>query len=152
MPRWALSVAGRGRPCARAGGSQPGDVGIGRRLRFPVSGLFLTGNRTTGPLTTPRLNSAARGASIRPPLAREQPIREERHGQGSDAQQQGKEEAEGRMEQEEERRPRPLALRFGAGATPARPEPVRQEELSRPTGTASPYSAAVILSAAEWWA
>src|SRR4029450_1655976 len=67
-----------------------------------------------------------------PPTARtrDQPIREERHGQGSDAQQQGKEEAEGRMEQEEERRPRPLALRFGAGATPARAEPVRQEKLA----------------------
>src|SRR5262249_58421637 len=58
------------------------------------------------------------------------PTREERHGQGSDAQQQGKEEAEGGVEQEEKRRSRPVAVRVGAGAASARPESVRQEELA----------------------
>src|SRR5215831_992945 len=77
-----------------------------------------------------RLNPCVRGASIRPPLAHAgKPTREERHGQGSDAQQQGKEEAEGGVEQEEERRPHALAVRVGPGATPARPESLRQEEL-----------------------
>src|SRR5215510_685437 len=101
------------------------------------------------------------------------PTREERHGQGSDAQQQGKEEAEGGVEQEEERRPHALAVRVGPGASPARAESLRQEELSaRRRGVlpcrrvASPesaawggraaqsqrYSAAIILPAAEWWA
>jgi hypothetical protein len=59
------------------------------------------------------------------------PIREESHGQGSDAQHQGKEEAKGRVEQEEERRPHPVAVRFGPGANPARAKSVRQEELLR---------------------
>src|SRR5262249_46298657 len=78
-----------------------------------------------------RLNPCVRGASIRPPLAHAgKPTREERHGQGSDAQQQGKEEAEGGVEQEEERRPHALAVRVGPGATSARAESVRQEELS----------------------
>src|SRR6516225_9719714 len=84
-------------------------------------------------LATPRLNPCAGGASIRPPPAHAgKSIREERHGQGSDAQQQGKEEAEGGVEQEEKRRPRPLAVRFGTGAAPAGPESLRQEELTEP--------------------
>src|SRR5215475_734388 len=80
---------------------------------------------------TPRLNPCAGGASIRPPPAHAgKPIREERHGQGSDAQQQGEEEAEGGLEQEEKGRPHALAVRVGPGASPARAESVRQEELS----------------------
>src|SRR5262249_28811113 len=67
------------------------------------------------------------------PRAGGQPIREECHGQGSDAQQQGEEEAEGRVEQEEEGGPQPLAVRPGAGANPARAEPVREEELAAPS-------------------
>src|SRR5262252_6233509 len=58
------------------------------------------------------------------------PTREEQHGQGSDAQYQGKEEAEGGVEQEEERRPHPVAVRVGTGAGSAGPESVRQEELA----------------------
>src|SRR5215468_9085878 len=78
-----------------------------------------------------RLNPCAGGASIRPPPAKAgKPTPEERHGQGSDAQQQGKEEAEGGVEQEEKGRPRPLAVRFGTGAAPAGPESLRQEELT----------------------
>src|SRR5262245_27860871 len=73
-----------------------------------------------------RLNPCAGGASIRPG----KPTREEHHGQGSDAQQQGKEKAEGGVEQEEERRPHPLAVRVGPRATSARAEPFRQEELA----------------------
>src|SRR5262249_48096054 len=90
-------------------------------------------------LATPRLNPCAGGASIPPPPAHAgKPTREERHGQGSDAQQQGEEEAEGGVEQEEERRSRPLAVRFGAGAAPARAEPLRPEELAaRPTDGAA---------------
>src|SRR5262245_43599404 len=81
-----------------------------------------------------RLNPCVRGASIPPPLARAgKPTREEQHGQGSDAQQQGKEEAEGGVEQEEERRPHALAVRVGTGASPARAEPLRQEELAGTT-------------------
>src|SRR6516164_11255570 len=79
-------------------------------------------------VATPRLNPCAGGASIRPPPAQAgKPTPEERHGQGSDAQQQGKEEAEGGVEQEEKGRPRPLAVRFGTGAAPARAESLRQE-------------------------
>src|SRR6516164_7562727 len=90
-------------------------------------------------LATPRLNPCAGGASIRPPPAHAgKPIREERHGQGSDAQQQGEEEAEGGLEQEEKRRPRPLAVRFGTGAAPAGPESLRQEELTDRRRGASP--------------
>src|SRR5262249_11847193 len=59
------------------------------------------------------------------------PTREEQHGQGSDAQHQGKEEAEGRVEQEEERRPHPLAVRVGPGAGSTGPEPLRQEGVVR---------------------
>src|SRR6516225_3353237 len=82
-------------------------------------------------LATPRLNPCAGGASIRAPHAHAgKSIREERHGQGSDAQQQGEEEAEGGVEQEEKGRPRPLAVRFGTGAAPAGPESLRQEELT----------------------
>src|SRR5947209_10811449 len=82
-------------------------------------------------LASLRLNPCAGGASIPPPPAHAgKPTREERHGQGSDAQQQGEEEAEGGVEQEEKRRPRPLAVRFGTGAAPARPESLRQEELA----------------------
>src|SRR5262252_7751450 len=78
-----------------------------------------------------RLNPCAGGASIRPPPAHAgKPTPEERHGQGSNAQQQGKEEAEGGVEQEEKRRPRPLAVRVGTGAAPARAESLRQEELA----------------------
>src|SRR6266568_2173736 len=78
-----------------------------------------------------RLNPCAGGASIPPPPAHAgKPTWEERHGQGSDAEQQGEEEAKGGVEQEEERRPRPLAVRFGTGAAPARPESLRQEELA----------------------
>src|SRR5262244_1935903 len=78
-----------------------------------------------------RLNPCAGGASIPPPPAHAgKPTREEQHGQGSDAQQQGKEEAEGGVEQEEERRPHALAVRVGPGATPARAESLRQEELA----------------------
>src|SRR6516165_2121866 len=58
------------------------------------------------------------------------PTREERHGQGSDAQQQGEEEAEGGVEQKEERRPHALAVRAGAGTSAARAESLRQEELA----------------------
>src|SRR5271169_5562786 len=55
------------------------------------------------------------------------PTRDERHGERSDEKQQGKEEAESRVEQEEERR------RGGCGAGPgeARPQPLRQEGLTR---------------------
>src|SRR5262245_28139475 len=82
-------------------------------------------------LASLRLNPCADGASIPPPLAHaSKPTREEQHGQGSDAQHQGKEEAEGGVEQEEERRPHPLAVRVGTGARPAVPESVRQEELA----------------------
>src|SRR6516164_3615079 len=58
------------------------------------------------------------------------PTREEHHGQGSDAQQQGEEEAEGGVEQEEKRRSHALAVRVGPGASPTGPEPLRQEELA----------------------
>src|SRR5215467_9897562 len=82
-------------------------------------------------LARPRLNPCAGGASIGPPPAKAgKPTPEERHGQGSDAQQQGKEEAEGGVEQEEKGRPRPLAVCFGTGAAPARAESLRQEELT----------------------
>ena len=74
-----------------------------------------------------RLNPRVGSASIQSPHARANQIREERHGQGSDAQYQGKEKAEGRVEQEEEGGPRPLAVRTGAGANPARAESVREE-------------------------
>src|SRR5262245_57670621 len=86
-----------------------------------------------------RLNPCAGGASIPPPPAQAgKPIWEERHGQGSDAQQQGKEEAEGGVEQEEERRPHALAVRVSAGASAARAESLRQEELAqRPIDGAS---------------
>src|SRR5215467_15202825 len=85
-------------------------------------------------LATPRLNPCAGGASIRPLSAHAgKPTPEERHGQGSDAQQQGKEEAEGGVEQEEKGRPRPLAVRFGTGAAPAGPESLRQEKLTELT-------------------
>ena len=85
-------------------------------------------------LARPRLNPRASGASIRPPPAHAgKPTWEERHGQGSDAQQQGEEEAEGGVEQEEKGRPRPLAVRFGTGAAPAGPESLRQEESIRQT-------------------
>src|SRR5215813_5393976 len=85
-------------------------------------------------LARPRLNPCAGGASIRPPPAKAgKPAPEERHGQGSDAQQQGKEEAEGGVEQEEKGRPRPLAVCFGTGAAPAGPESLRQEESIRQT-------------------
>src|SRR6516225_4497283 len=67
--------------------------------------------------------STARARAGKPP-------REEQHGQGSDAQHQGKEEAEGGVEQEEKRRPHPLAVRVGPGASPTGPEPLRQEELA----------------------
>src|SRR5262249_419873 len=95
------------------------------------------------------------------------PTREEQHGQRSDAQHQGKEEAEGGVEQEEERRPHPVAVRVGPGAGSAGPEPLRQEELAEqpstgaalrplPCGeecrrgrTESRYSAAIIRPAAE---
>src|SRR5215813_5740761 len=90
-------------------------------------------------LARPRLNPCAGGASIRPPPAKAgKPAPEERHGQGSDAQQQGKEEAEGGVEQEEKGRPRPLAVRFGTGAAPAGPESLRQEELTARRRGASP--------------
>src|SRR5262249_24568914 len=60
-----------------------------------------------------------------------------RHGERSDAKQQGKEEAEGRAQQEEEGRPRPVAVRSGA-ARAARPEPLWQEGLaSREAGRAA---------------
>src|SRR5690349_10169602 len=62
--------------------------------------------------------------------------REERHGQGSAAQHQGEEEAEGRVEQEEEGRSQPFALRADAGADTARAEPVRKEELAAPSAPA----------------
>src|SRR5215471_20562277 len=82
-------------------------------------------------LVRPRLNPCAGGASILPPPAPAgKPTREERHGQGSDAQHQGKEETEGGVEQEEEKRPHPLAVRVGTGAGSARPESLRQEELA----------------------
>src|SRR5262249_34577893 len=85
----------------------------------------------------PRLNPCAGGASIRPPSADAgKPTREERHGQGSDAQQQGKEEAEGGVEQEEKGRPYPLAVRAGTGAAPARAEPLRQEGIVTRQATA----------------
>src|SRR5204863_4173382 len=64
------------------------------------------------------------------------PNREERHGQGSDAQQQGEEKTEGRVEQEEEGQPHHVAVRPGAGANPARAEPVRQEDLAAPGAAA----------------
>src|SRR5215470_12435700 len=87
----------------------------------------------------PRLNPCVGGASIRPPSAHAgKPTREEHHGQGSDAQQQGKEEAEGGVEQEEERRPHPFAVRVGPGAAPARAESLRQEELAERRRGASP--------------
>src|SRR5262249_788941 len=60
-----------------------------------------------------------------------------RHGERSDAKQQGKEEAEGRAQQEEEGRPRPVVVRSGA-ARAARPEPLWQEGLaSREAGRAA---------------
>src|SRR5882724_775702 len=52
-------------------------------------------------------------------------MREIRHGQGSDAKQQGKEETETGQEQEGQGRPRALAVR--TGAKPARLQPLRQE-------------------------
>src|SRR5262249_33947827 len=63
-------------------------------------------------------------------------IWEERHGQGSDAQQQGEEKTEGRVEQEEEGRPRPLAVRPGPGANPARADAAREEDLAAPGAAA----------------
>src|SRR3984893_15576917 len=53
--------------------------------------------------------------------------REERHGQGSDAPQQGKEETEGRQEPQEGRRRAGQSVR--GGQDPGRPEPEQQEEL-----------------------
>src|SRR5262249_30029332 len=87
-------------------------------------------------LARPRLNPCAGGASIRPPSAHAgKPAWEEHHGQGSDAQHQGKEEAEGGVEQEEEKRSHALAVRVGPGANPARAESLRQKELAaRPQG------------------
>src|SRR5215470_18452819 len=98
----------------------------------PISGEPQSMRPTAGTtLARPRLNPRAGGASIRPPPAHAgKPTPEERHGQGSDAQQQGEEEAEGGLEQEEKGRPRPLAVRFGTGAAPAGPESLRQEELT----------------------
>src|SRR5262249_8885044 len=42
----------------------------------------------------------------------------------------------GRVEQEEKGRPHTLAVRAGAGASPARAEPVREEELAAPSAAA----------------
>src|SRR6266568_6912287 len=51
-----------------------------------------------------------------------------RHGKGSDEEQQGKEEAEGRAQQEqEEGRPGAVTVRGGARPGAARREPLRQE-------------------------
>src|SRR5215831_1624375 len=107
------------------------DAGAAGWPASPISGEPQSMRPTAGTtLARPRLNPRAGGASIRPPPAHAgKPTAEERHGQGSDAQQQGEEEAEGGVEQEEERRPHALAVRVGPGATPARPESLRQEEL-----------------------
>src|SRR5262245_50190532 len=104
-----------------AGGARYADAGD--RQRMPAATEFSRASL--------RLNPCADGASIPPPLAHaSKPTREEQHGQGSDAQYQGKEEAEGGVEQEEERRPHPVAVRVGTGAGSAGPESVRQEELA----------------------
>src|SRR5215475_1649741 len=104
-----------------AGGHASPDVGGPQRM--PATTEFSVARL--------RLNPCTGGASIPPPPAQAgKPTREERHGQRSDAQQQGKEEAEGGVEQEEERRPHALAVRVGPGATSARAESVRQEELA----------------------
>src|SRR6266403_87657 len=55
--------------------------------------------------------------------------REKRHGKGSDAQQQGKEETEGRAEHQEGRRDA-IAVLIRQAADAARPEP-RQQEVIR---------------------
>src|SRR5216683_5464129 len=51
----------------------------------------------------------------------------DRHGQGSDAQQQGKEETEGRQEPQKGRRRAGQSVR--GGKNPGRPKPEQQEEL-----------------------
>ncbi len=123
--RWALPVAGASRP------GRISHLGLGILLRYPpcfrpvlyrdphspnVLGVQGHSGRTLESCAVRRFNpSTAR--------ARGQANMGGTHGQGSDAQQQGEEEAEGGLEQEEKRRPRPLAVRFGTGAAPARPEP-----------------------------
>src|SRR6266478_7271439 len=58
--------------------------------------------------------------------------REQRHGQGSDAQQQGKEETEGRQEHQERRRDA-VAVLVRQDADAGRAKPLRQEELRYPS-------------------
>src|SRR3984957_20865359 len=54
-----------------------------------------------------------------------------RHGEGSDAKQQGKEETEARQEQEERWRCEPLAVRRHAQPIQSRRQSIRQEVLDR---------------------
>src|SRR5215471_10477765 len=99
------------------------DADAGEPQKMPATTEFL-GRETP-------LESVRRRRFNPSPLAHAgKPTREEHHGQGSNAQQQGEEEAEGGVEQEEKRRSHPLAVRVGTGAGSAGPESVRQEELS----------------------
>src|SRR5260370_14874982 len=75
------------------------------------------------PHTNARAFAIVRARHISQPGAREQ-----RHGKGSDAQQQGKEETEGRQEPQEGRRDA-VAVLVRQGADAGRPEPLQQEEL-----------------------
>jgi hypothetical protein len=67
---------------------------------------------------------------------RANPAQEERHGKGSNAKQQGKEEAEGRSQQKKEgrrRRSPGFAVQPGAGPVPARLQPIWEEGIAAGT-------------------
>src|SRR3984957_4199678 len=91
-----------------------------------------------------RICYCCRRAKIFQPGAREQT-----HGQGSDAQQQGKEETEGRQEPQEGRQHAGQSVR--GGQDPGRPEPEQQEELSARPCPSLPGSAYHEDGAAPAW-
>src|SRR5258706_6564710 len=76
----------------------------------------------------PPITNACAFAIVRARHITQPGARETGHGKGSDAQQQGKEETEGRQEPQEGRRDA-LAVRVRQGADAGRPEPLWQEEL-----------------------
>src|SRR5258708_7723652 len=104
-----------------------GDIGF-HHYAFELSsrrdlddlGAFLPGERSLATGAAGRLNSSATRRSWQ--------AKEERHGQGSNAQQQGKEETEAGQEQEGQGR-RAVAVHHGTGS--ARAESLRQERSVR---------------------
>ena len=94
---------------------------VSRYARPGHAAASVPGERSLATGAAGRLNSSTTRKSWQ--------AKEERHGQGSNAQQQGKEETEAGQEQEGQGR-RAVAVHRGTGS--ARPEPLRQERSMRP--------------------